>query len=141
MSNISTVLDNLSEIFQTTEDTLSDWRGDGNLQFPALMGMLALKLNWTDKDMREADPLVRYYVRRHPDWYVTRGAHGGIQRMSEKKKKDAQKQAKEDAKRKMQEAIDAEVKRKEAELATQTVQAVQSVAVDSEAESDSTELI
>lgn len=137
MSNISVVLDNLSEIFQTTEDTLSDWKGDGNLQFPALMGMLALKLNWTDKDMREADPLVRYYVRRHPDWYVTRGAHGGIQRMSEKLKKEAHKLAKEEAKRKMQEAIDAEVNKKEVEKAAQAVDNT----TDTEAESDSTELV
>jgi len=122
MSVTKSVLDDLSTVFETTEDTLNDWTSEGNLQFPALMGMLALKLSWTDKDMREADPLVRYYVRRHPDWYVTRGAHGGIQRMSEKAKKDAQRLAKEEAKRKMQEAIDEEVRKKEAELAAQKVQ-------------------
>jgi len=122
MNNAKNVIDDFSIVFETIEDTLNDWTGDGNLQFPALMGMLALKLNWIDKDMREADPIVRYYVRRHPDWYVTRGAHGGIQRMTEKLKKDAQRQAKEDAKRKMQEAIDEEVRKKEAELEAQKVQ-------------------
>lgn len=140
MSNMKSVLDDLSNIFRTTEDILNDWTGDGNLQFPALMGMLALKMNWTDKDMRETDPLVRYYVRRHPDWYVTRGAHGGIMRISEKLKKDAHRKAKEEAKRKMQEAIDAKVKEKEAELAA-AQQAAQDNATDSDAESDSTELV
>lgn len=107
MSNIDKVLNNLSEIFNLTEQMLTDWKGEGNLQFPLLLEMMSLKMNWTDKEVREADPMVRYYVRRHPDWYVTRGAHGGIMRISDKLKKDAEKKAREEAKAQVKAAIEA----------------------------------
>ena len=86
--------DDLRPIFRATNEALSEWTGEGNLQFPKLLEMLALKLNWGEKQLREADVLVRWYVRRHPDWHVTRGAHGGIMRASEKQKKEAAKLAK-----------------------------------------------
>jgi hypothetical protein len=110
MSNndtVKSVLDNLEAIFTATNDCLNDWKGDGNLQFPALVGMMAVKLNWDEKQMREADPLIRYYVRKHPDWYVTRGAHGGIMRTTEKQKKEAAKSAKASAKDQLRAQIEA----------------------------------
>jgi hypothetical protein len=64
-------------------------------------------LNWDEKQLREADPFVRKYVRSHPDWHVTRGAHGGIMRASEKQKKEAAKAAKELASKQMKDAIEA----------------------------------
>ena len=107
MSNVDNILNNLSEIFNLTEQMLIEWKGNGNLQFPVLLEMMALKMNWSDKEVREADPMVRYYVRRHPDWYVTRGAHGGIMRISDKIKKDSEKKAREDAKAQVKAAIEA----------------------------------
>ncbi len=101
------VLDELSQLFDVTDKALSEWTGDGNLQFPALLSKMAIKMNWSDKQMREADPFVRKYVRSHPDWHVTRGAHGGIMRASEKQKKEAAKVAKDLAKKQMQDQIDA----------------------------------
>src|SRR5574338_680253 len=103
------VLNELDELFDVTDKALSEWTGEGNLQFPALLLRMAARMNWTDKQMREADPFVRKYVRSHPDWYVTRGAHGGIMRASERHKKEADKAAKDLAKKKMQEEIDAKV--------------------------------
>ncbi len=103
------VLDELSQLFDVTDNALIEWTGDGNLQFPALLSKMAIKMNWSDKQMREADPFVRKYVRSHPDWYVTRGAHGGIMRASEKQKKEADKAAKDLVKKKMQDEIDAKV--------------------------------
>jgi hypothetical protein len=103
------VLDELAELFDVTDKALSEWTGEGNLQFPALLLRMAARMNWTDKQMREADPFVRKYVRSHPDWYVTRGAHGGIMRASEKQKKEADKAAKDLAKKKLQDEIDAKV--------------------------------
>ena len=103
------VLDELAELFDVTDKALSEWTGEGNLQFPALLLRMAARMNWTDKQMREADPFVRKYVRSHPDWYVTRGAHGGIMRASEKQKKEADKVAKDLAKKKLQDEIDAKV--------------------------------
>lgn len=95
MSNdvINKIIDDLLPIFQATDQALNEWTSEGNLQFPTLLTSLAVKLNWDEKQIREADPLVRMYVRRHPDWYVTRGAHGGIMRRSEKQKKEDAKNA------------------------------------------------
>lgn len=110
MSNpIKNSLDQLESVFTIADQVLSDWKGNGNLQFPILMGMLAVKLNWDEKQVRENDPIVRYYVRNHSDWYVTRGAHGGIMRTTEKQKKEAEKTAKSTAKEQMKAAIEAKV--------------------------------
>jgi len=111
MSNntITTILDDLTMMFEVTDEVLNDWNGDGNLQFPLLVQMMAVKLNWDDKQMREADPLVRYYVRKHPDWHVTRGAHGGIMRISDKLKKEAAKLSKASNKELLKAQIDAKI--------------------------------
>lgn len=106
---IQKVIDELVPIFQAADMALSEWTGEGNLQFPVLLGMMAVKLNWDDKTLRENDPFVRKYVRNHPDWYVTRGAHGGIMRSAEKQKKEAAKLAKDLAKKQMDEAVKAKI--------------------------------
>lgn len=104
-----TVLVGWGELIDATDAALSEWTGEGNLQFPVLLGMMAVKNNWNEKQVRRADPFVRDYVRLHPDWHVTRGAHGGIMRMSEKQKKEAAQQAKDLAKKQMRDAIEAKV--------------------------------
>lgn len=112
--SIQVAMDRLVPIFQKTDEVLSEWSGDGCLQFPALMGMLSLKFNWDEKQSRENDPFVRWYVRNHPDWYVTRGAHGGIMRREDQQKKEALKQAKASAKAEMKAALEAELAAKKA---------------------------
>jgi len=102
-----TVLVGWGELIDATDAALSEWTGEGNLQFPVLLGMMAVKNNWNEKQVRRADPFVRDYVRLHPDWHVTRGAHGGIMRMSERQKKEAAQQAKDLAKKQMRDAIEA----------------------------------
>lgn len=101
-SNTKSILEDLSTIFSSTDEALSEWSGDGNLQFPVLLGMVAVRLNWNEKKVREADPIIRYYVRNHSEWHVTRGAHGGIMPKSEWQKKEDLKTAKEVAKSKIQ---------------------------------------
>lgn len=109
MSNtVQNVLDKLSTVFTVTEEMLNDWSGEGCLQFPALMASIAVKLNWDEKQVREADPLVRYYVRNNPNWHVTRGAHGGIMRLSDKQNRESAKQAKDALKAQMKAAIEAQ---------------------------------
>ena len=110
-NSTQTVLDELTNVYAITDLVLNEWKdkGKGNLQFPDLLGMIAVKLNWDEKQMREADPLVRYYVRKHPDWYVTRGAHGGIMRTEDKQKKEQAKTAKSSIKDQMKAAIEAKV--------------------------------
>ena len=108
-ATIKMALDELTAMFSVTNEVLNDWKGAGNLQFPALLGMMAIKLNWDDKQMREADPLVRYFVRKHPDWYVTRGAHGGIMKTTEKQKKETVKTNKASIKDQLKAQIEAKV--------------------------------
>lgn len=84
---IQTITERLVEMFQATDQILNSWEGDGNLQFPNLMSMVALKMNWNEKQVKESDPLIRYYVRNNPEWHVTRGAHGGIMRAADRQKK------------------------------------------------------
>ena len=109
MSNetIQIVIDDLLPIFQATEQILNEWTGDGNLQFPVLLGMIAVRLNWDEKMVRENDPFVRKYVRKNTDWYVTRGAGGGIMRATDKQKRDGLKLAKDIAKKQIEEALEA----------------------------------
>lgn len=113
MSNtVQTVLDKLAPLFKTTDEVLTEWsagKSEGNLQFPVLLGMIAVKMNWDEKMLRENDPLVRYYVRNNPEWHVTRGAHGGIMRATDKQSKVAAKQAKDAIKAQLAAAIDAKV--------------------------------
>lgn len=106
---IQATLDRLAEIFTVTDEVLNDWTGEANLQFPVLLGMIAVKMNWDEKQVREADPLIRFYIRNNPDWYVTRGAHGGIMRNSDKQKKELAKANKDVIKKQMQAIIDAKV--------------------------------
>jgi hypothetical protein len=101
MSNpvhIQSFLDSLTPTLVVVDEVLNEWNGEGCLQFPILMGKVSAKLNWDDKQVRAKEPIIRDYVRNHPDWYVTRGAHGGIMKASEKQKKEAAKAAKEKAK-------------------------------------------
>jgi hypothetical protein len=113
MSNtVQSVLDRLGPLFKTTDEILEEWalgNNEGNLQIPVLMGMLAGRMNWDEKQLRENDPLVRYYVRNNPAWYVTRGAHGGIMRATDKQSKEAAKAAKEAVKAQLKSVIDAKV--------------------------------
>jgi hypothetical protein len=111
MSNtVQTVLDKLDPLFKTTDEILTEWsagKSEGNLQFPVLLGMIAVKMNWDERQLRENDPLVRYYVRNNPEWHVTRGAHGGIMRATDKQNKVAAKAAKDAVKAQLVAAIDA----------------------------------
>lgn len=119
MSNpIQIAMDRLTPIFQVVDEVLGEWSkdrsGEGCLQFPVLMGMIAVKVNWDDKQIRENDPFVRWYVRNHPEWHVTRGAHGGIMKKEDKQKKEAVKNAKATAKAEMKAALEAELAAKKA---------------------------
>ena len=105
--NIQQVTESLTAIFEATDEALNEWVGDGCLQIPNLIVTLALKLNWNEKQIRENDPIVRYYIRNNPEWHVTRGAHGGIMRTTDKQQKENAKAAKLAVKPQVQAAIEA----------------------------------
>lgn len=107
--HIQSFLDDLSPILSAVDEVLNDWKGEGCLQFPTLLGTVSVKLNWDDKAAREHDAIIRQYVRKHPAWYVTRGAHGGIMKASEKQKKEALTEAKKKAKEEIKAAVEAKV--------------------------------
>lgn len=118
-SHITSYLDSKVSMFQIVDEVLNDWNGEGCLQFPTLMGTVTIKMGWEgkegDKLARANEPIIRDYVRNHPDWYVTRGAHGGIMRASEKQKKEDAKAAKDKAKADLAVAIAATIAKKKAE--------------------------
>ncbi len=118
-AHIQSYLDSKIPMFQVVDEVLNDWTGEGCLQFPTLMGTVTAKLGWVgkegDKIARANEPIIRDYVRNHPDWYVTRGAHGGIMRASEKQKKEEARLAKEKARAELTAALEAELARKKAE--------------------------
>ncbi len=108
---MSDVIDNNLEkiraIWQATDEALAEWTGEGNLQIPVLLGMIAVRQQWDEEAVRHADPFVRFHVRNHPDWHVTRGAKGGIMRKADKDKKEATRLAKELVKQQMKDALEA----------------------------------
>lgn len=109
----------LSELFDATDRAIEEaWTGEGNVQLPPLIVSMAVKCNWDEKTMRENDPIIRKYLRKHPVWYVTRGAHGGIMKREDFEKKNASKIAKDLAKQEMRAALEA--KALEAKLSAPT---------------------
>lgn len=134
---IQIAMDRLTPIFKVVDEVLGEWskdpKSEGCLQFPVLMGMLAVKTTWTDKQARENDPFIRWYVRNHPEWHVTRGAHGGIMKAEDKQKKEAVKIAKLAAKADMKAALEAELAAKKA------APVVDETAIDSESDSSVSE--
>jgi hypothetical protein len=125
-THIQSFLDSKISMLLAVDEFLSAWNGEGCLQFPNLLGSIQAKLGWDDKQLRANDPIIREYIRNHPDWYVTRGAHGGIMRMSEKQKKEELLAAKIKAKADLNAILDAKVK---AEAAAKAV-AIQPVIAD-----------
>ena len=119
--HIQAYLDSKIPMFQFVDEVLNDWTGEGCLQFPTLMGTVTAKIGWEgeegEKAARANEPIIRDYVRNHPDWHVTRGAHGGIMRASEKQKKEDALAAKQKAKAELAIAIEATIARKKAEAA------------------------
>lgn len=122
-AHIQSFLDDQVPYLLVVDEILNDWSGEGCLQFPTLMAILNTKLGWVGKEgektSRAKEPIIREYVRTHPDWHVTRGAHGGIMRASEKQKKEEARAAKEKAKAEVAAAIQAEVDRKRSEALAQ----------------------
>lgn len=132
--HIQSYLDSKVSMFQIVDEVLDAWNGEGCLQFPTLMGQVNAKMNWVGKEgeklSRANEPIIRDYVRNHPNWYVTRGAHGGIMRASDKQKKEEAKAAKDKAKAELAAALEAEVARKKAEAAAAQTIATPAIVTD-----------
>lgn len=80
-------LNNIGNIFTTTDEMLAAWTEEGKLPVPTLIGRVSSKLGWNDKQYKENDPIVRYYLRRHDNYKVALGAYGGIERLADFEKR------------------------------------------------------
>ena len=106
MSKIEANLELVKAVWETTEECLKDHDySKSNLQFPELMSKVVAKLSLDEKMAREMDAIVRFHVRRHIDYGVTRGAHGGIVCLATKRAKEEAKLEKLKAKNEMAEQI------------------------------------
>jgi hypothetical protein len=118
-NSIQLALNFFTEVFTATEQVLDEWKETSNLQFPVLMNMVAVKMNLDESNIKDIDPFIRYYIRKHPDWCSTRGAHGGCCRRSEKQKKEANKNAKDSIKNKMKQEIESKLAEAKSKLEIQ----------------------
>jgi hypothetical protein len=109
MTNVEEALTNMKPILEATEEALIEYNSDENYKIPELIGAVALKLNWNEADIRANEHIVRHYVRNNKEWYVTRGAHGGAQRISVRDAKEEAKKAKVAAKADLRAAIESKL--------------------------------
>lgn len=103
--SVDIFLDEQRPMLKMVDEILNAWDGASCYQIPKLVKDLALQFNWDSDQARRNDPIIRAYLKTHPVWYVTRGAHGGIMQRSEYEKKEAAKVAKEKAKLDLQAAV------------------------------------
>lgn len=98
-------------VCEHTDQALSEYfqKNTENLQFPTLLTMVTLQMKLDAKDTKEVDPMIRTFVRNHPEYYVSRGAKGGIMKIESHQKKVDAKAAKEAQKKLLQDQIDAKV--------------------------------
>jgi len=87
------IVSDFRTVCQTTEEVLEEWQGEGNIQFPKLFGLMAMKLNWGEPEVRKNDPLVRHYIQNHPRWIISLGPRGGVMKREKKEQILAEKMA------------------------------------------------
>ena len=108
----------LSPLFKVVDDLLGDWDYAKCYQLPVLMMNIKDQMKWEgkegDKQFRAKDPIIRDYIRCHPVYYITRGAHGGVQLRDKLDKKEALVEAKRKAKEEISALIDANIAKKNA---------------------------
>jgi len=104
---VESFLDNQRPLLKLVDEMLDEWKSETCYQVPQLLLNMGARLNWNSEQLRKFDPIVRAYLKDHPVWYVTRGAHGGIMKRAEHNKKEADKAAKEAAKQALKAQLEA----------------------------------
>ena len=108
-SNVQSFLDSRQAILEEVERELDDWKGEGCFQLPKMMELMEARFGWTETQTRSNDPIIREFIRTHPAYALTRGAHGGIARRADIQGKIDLKQAKKRAKEELSKALDAKI--------------------------------
>jgi len=91
---IKLVLEDLESVFSVTESILEEYDSNIRLQVPVLVEMVATKLKLDEKQKRLYDPVIRLFLKKHPDWNISTGAKGGIERVSDKLNRENNKKQK-----------------------------------------------
>ena len=108
--NVSNYFSTLEGTLLVVEEELEKFNNhEGCVQVSTLVSAVSARLGWNEKQMRSKEPLVRDFIRNHPTWCLTQGAHGGIMKRSAKQKKEDAKAEKAKAKAEVAAAIDAKV--------------------------------
>jgi hypothetical protein len=118
---IESFLDSQRSILNLVDELLDGWKIEALYQVPQLLLHMGVRLNWDATQLRKFDPIVRAYLKDHPVWYVTRGAHGGIMRRDEHNKKENDKLTKLRAKEELKATLEA----KAAAAASASVQIIE----------------
>src|ERR1700727_3782495 len=108
-SNVQSFLDSRQAILEAVERELDDWKGEGCYQLPKMMELMGARFGWTETQTRSNDPIIREFIRTHPTYVLTRGAHGGIGRRADIQAKVDAKEAKKRAKEELSKALDAKI--------------------------------
>lgn len=110
IDQVNKVTEESRAIYLATEEALeNDWDQKENLQFPNLLTFVMQRLKVDPKNASDIDPHMRGYVRKHPKYYVSRGAKGGIMLMSVYMARQAKKAEVESAKKDLKAQVDAKV--------------------------------
>lgn len=72
------IVNKFSEIADLVDQVLNEYDQQNNLQIPVLVAMVAAKMNMSPDMAKQIDPAVRWYIKEHPSWEVSRGAKGGV---------------------------------------------------------------
>jgi hypothetical protein len=102
---VESFLNQWKPILTLVDEVLGEWNGEGCYQVPGLVKLLSVRLNWDSETARQSDPVIRAFLRNHPVWYITRGAHGGIMLRAEHQRKEAIKVARDKAKEELKAAV------------------------------------
>lgn len=100
-------------VCESAEAILDEYKFAENLQFPDLLEMVIARLSLDASLFKDADHFIRYHVRNHSKYHVSRGAKGGIMPKATHAKKLALKAAKDAAKQEIHSQLDAKFAPKE----------------------------
>lgn len=82
------------------------------LQFPMLLSKVGEELNslnFDAKQIKEAEPLIRFYIHNHDTFCSSRGRSGGVELKDAKTTRDADRAAKDAIKAQLKDVIDAKM--------------------------------
>lgn len=116
--NKTVVLDLFYSIFEQVDIVLDSYQGSSKMQVPNLVAQVGKNLDMDDKQIKEADPIIRYYIRNHDKWCSSRGRTGGIELRDNKTAKLAAKAAQQEIKDQLKASILAKIDTDDADAKT-----------------------